>query len=155
MPLLSPRPPPPNVSPGVTPSHSPVNMKVSHLLTSPGSSTAPLSLPRTLVSPPQSCAQNSCLALWKRVREGHTLVVQVTLLVVAVVTLRSLYKVSAACHIFKTTVMVQVLTLLPGLPMRVSDQNSYNQKLGSGKTHIYAHTCTRTPHPNGSLSDLY
>ena len=71
-------------------------------------------------------------------REGHTLAVQATLLVVAVMTLRSLYKVRAACHIFKTTVMVQVLALLPGLPMRVSDQNSYNQKLGSGKTHIEA-----------------
>ena len=99
MPLLSPLPsPPPNASPGVTPSHSPVTMKVSHLLTSPGSSTALLSLPWILVSPPQSCAQNLHLALWKRVREGHTLAVQVTLSVVAALTLRSSYKVSAHMH---------------------------------------------------------
>ena len=99
MPLLSTQPsPPPNASPGVTPSHSSVSTKVSHLLTSPGSSTALLSLPWILVSLPQSCAQNSHLALWKRVREGHTLAVQVTLLVIAALTLRSLYKVRAHTH---------------------------------------------------------
>ena len=91
--LLSPQPPPPSVSPGETPSHSPVTTRVFHLLMSPGSSTALLSLPWILVSPPQSCAQNSCLSLWKRVREG-----QQALLVVAVVTLRSSYKVSAHMH---------------------------------------------------------
>ena len=108
MPLLSPRPPPPNASPGVTPSLSSVSTRVSHLLTSPGSSTPPLSLPWILVSPPQSYAQNSCLALWKRAREGHTLAVQATLLVVAALTFRSSYKVSAHTHILSLYVCVVV-----------------------------------------------
>jgi len=96
--LLSPQPPPPSVSPGETPSHSPVTTRVFHLLTSPGSSTALLSLPWILVSPPQICAQNSCLGPWKRAREGCILAVQATLSVVAIVTLRSSYKVCAHMH---------------------------------------------------------
>ena len=99
MPRLSPRPSPPrNASPGVAPLPSPVTTKVSHLPTSLGSSTVLLSLPWTLVSPPQSLAQNSCLAPWKRVREERTLAVQATSLVVPALILRSSYKVCAHMH---------------------------------------------------------